>query len=93
MVYSISYDLKTSGRDYNSLIDAIKAYGVWWHQTESVWIIVTEENAPSVRDNLMKYIDQNDQLFVAALKGEWAGVGFTEKEYIWMKSIPTEKWR
>lgn len=27
MVYSISYDLKTSGRDYNSLIDAIKAYG------------------------------------------------------------------
>ena len=57
MVYSISYVLKTSGRDYNSLIDAIKAYGVWWHQTESVWIIVTEENAPSVRDNLMKYIE------------------------------------
>lgn len=54
---------------------------------------MTEENAPSVRDNLMKYIDQNDQLFVAALKGEWAGVGFTEKEYNWMKSIPTEKWR
>lgn len=25
MVYSISYVLKTSGRDYNSLIDAIKA--------------------------------------------------------------------
>ena len=92
MVYSISYDLKTPGRDYNSLIDAIKSYGIWWHQTDSVWIILTEDTATGVRDNLIRHIDQNDQLFVAALKGEWAGVGFTDKEYNWMKSIPSEKW-
>lgn len=93
MVYSISYDLKTPGRDYRSLVDAIKAYGQWWHQTGSVWLIVSEDSATNVRDNLIRHIDCNDQLFVAALKGEWAGVGFSEDEYNWIKSIHRDNWK
>lgn len=93
MVYIISYDLKTPGRNYNSLFEAVKAYGLWWHQTGSVWIIVSSDSATNIRNNLIKHIDQNDQLFVAALKGEWAGVGFSDVEYNWIKSIPADKWR
>lgn len=92
MVYCISYDLRTPGRDYNSLIEAIKAYEVWWHQTGSVWIIVTSRSAAVIRDELMRHIDQNDKLFVVALKKEWAAVGFSEEEYNWMKSISDRNW-
>lgn len=92
MVYCISYDLRTPGKDYDSLINAIKAYPAWWHQTESVWIVVTDQNATEVRDNLMKLLDRNDRLFVVSLDREWAGVGFREKEYTWLKSISKEDW-
>lgn len=92
MVYSISYDLRTPGRDYSTLIEAIKAYGIWWHQTQSVWIIVTNQSSACIRDNLMKYIDSNDLLFVIALKQEWAAVGFKQEEYNWLKTIPETNW-
>lgn len=92
MVYCISYDLKTPGRDYNTLIETIKTYGPWWHQTGSVWIVVTTKTAIGIRDELMRHIDPNDKLFVVALKKEWAGVGFGEEEYSWMKSIPDSNW-
>lgn len=92
MVYSISYDLKTPGRNYNSLIEAIQAYGTWWHQTQSVWLIVSNQSSASIRDNLMKHIDGNDQLFVVALKKEWAAVGFKKEEYDWLKTIPDSNW-
>ena len=92
MVYSISYDLKSPGRDYDSLINAIKAYGTWWHQTESVWLVVTNQSAATIRDTLMRHIDRNDLLFVVALRREWAAVGFKENEYSWLKSISEDNW-
>lgn len=93
MVYIISYDLKTPGRNYSSLTEAIKSYGVWWHQTGSVWVVVSDDSASAIRDSLMKHIDKNDKLFVASLKGSWAGVGFTEKVYNWIKGISPEHWK
>lgn len=92
MVYSISYDLRMPGRDYTSLYDAIKTYGTWWHQTGSVWLIVTRASAVSVRDNLLKQIDKNDKLFIVALRKNWAGAGFNQEEYDWLKSIPDSSW-
>ena len=92
MVYSVSYDLKKPGRDYSSLIDAIKAYGTWWHQTESVWLIVSRYSAREIRDNLMKFIDSNDELFVIRLRKDWAAVGFKQNEYDWLRSVPDSHW-
>ncbi len=92
MVYCISYDLRNPGRDYNSLTEAIRTYGYWWHQTGSVWLVATPKSAANVRDELMRHIDQNDKLFVVAIKKDWAGVGFSEEEYNWMKSIPDSNW-
>lgn len=92
MVYCISYDLKQPGRDYNSLYDAIKSYGIWWHQTDSVWLIVSKDTAIDIRSKLIKYIDSNDKLFVVALKREWAAVGFNDKEYNWLNSISRDNW-
>lgn len=92
MVYCISYDLKKPGRDYNALYEAIKSYGIWWHQTDSVWFIVSKETSVDIRTKLIKHIDSNDKLFIIRLRKEWAAVGFNNKEYDWLKSISEENW-
>lgn len=84
-VYCISYDLRSPGRNYDDLITAIKSFGLWWHQTESVWFIVSDKDVVSIRDFLMNYIDRNDKLFVIEVNKPWAGTGFTNKEYEWLK--------
>ena len=86
-LYTISYDLTNPGRDYETLSNAIKKYGFWWHQCGSVWIIsVNNTNSTTIRDYLKQFIDTNDKLFVAKLSGEWAAYGFTKEEYDWMKT-------
>lgn len=93
MVYCISYDLQKPAQNYDALYNAIKSYGTWWHQTGSVWIIVTSDTAANIRDFLTKKIDSNDKLFVVALNREWAGIGFSQREYDWLKSLPDAEWR
>ena len=92
MVYCISYDLRKSGRNYESLYEAIKSYGTWWYQTGSVWFVVSSDTAANIRDRLNEQIDSNDKLFVIALQKRWAGVGFSQREYEWLKSIPDVDW-
>ncbi len=93
MVYSISYDLKQPNRNYDDLYKGIKSFGQWWHQTESVWIIVSEKSAVDIRDYLQQFIDSNDSLFVIALNKNWAAVGFSQEEYTWLKSISDTSWQ
>jgi hypothetical protein len=85
-VYCISYDLLTPGKDYESLINAIKSYGVWWHQTGSVWMITSNRSAEDIRDYLMNYLDENDKIFVIEVVENWGGRGFSKKEYDWVRN-------
>lgn len=86
VVYSISYDLSAPNRSYDDLYTAIKSFGDWWHQSGSVWLIKTNKESAVIRDYLMQFIDGNDKIFVIEVKRNWAGFGFTEKEYNWIKS-------
>ena len=45
-VYCISYDLKSG--NYEKLIETIKAYGKWWHQSESTWFIESSQDAKEI---------------------------------------------
>lgn len=92
MVYLVSYDLKKPDRNYDDLIKEIKSFGTWWHQTGSVWVIVTSKTTAEVRDYLMRFIDSNDRLFVVQIMKNWAAVGFSAEEYNWMKNIPESSW-
>lgn len=90
--YCISYDLLTPGKDYEGLINAIKSFGVWWHQTGSVWLILSDnDSAQSIRDYLMNYLDENDKIFVIEVIENWGGRGFSKQEYDWMKSVFVQK--
>lgn len=66
--YIISYDL-VKERDYEKLYQAIKSYK-WAQITESTWAIVTTDKAKKIGDDLLRYIDSNDRLFVINSGGE-----------------------
>jgi hypothetical protein len=68
----VTYDLCTPGKNYDALIDAIKSYPFAERVCLSAWIIRSQENCTAVRDHLLRFMDKNDRLFVAALTGEAA---------------------
>jgi len=70
-VYQIVYDLRKQ-RNYNSLINAIKAYEVWAHPLESCWIIASDQSAQQIRDDLASVMDADDGLLVTRLQNEAA---------------------
>ncbi len=83
-VYCISYDLKSD--NYENLIEAIKAYVLWWHQSESTWFIESTQGAKQILDNLNNHLVEGDKLIVIQVqKHLWAN-GHTDEEYKWMKN-------
>jgi hypothetical protein len=75
-VYQIDYDLRKPGRNYDSLITAIKAIGAWAHPLKSTWIVATTMTAIQLRDYLWKHMDATDGLLVTRLQSEaaWEGI-------------------
>ena len=65
--FAISYDLIGPNRNYDSLYDAIRNYGSYAKVTESLWIISSNSNSASIRDNLKSVLDENDKLIVLEL--------------------------
>ncbi len=63
MVYLITYDLKTPGKDYNLLYDTIKSIGDNFHPLESTWFVKSSLPANSLYTTLRNVIDENDSLF------------------------------
>jgi len=80
--YIVSYDLLKPGQNYERLYDAIKSYTRWARVNESLWAVVTTNTAVQIRDNLSKYIDANDRIFVVK-----SGV-----EAAWRNSICKSEW-
>lgn len=71
------------GQDYNSLIEAIKGLGTWWHHLDSTWLVKTDLQAVDVRDRLRTHIDGGDELLTIDVTGRlWAAVGF--ESYTWL---------
>ncbi len=83
-VYCISYDLESN--NYEALIEAIKAYGFWWHQSESTWFIESQQDSRTILDNLRTHLEDKDKLIVIKVQKNWWAVGHTDKEYEWMKN-------
>jgi hypothetical protein len=84
-LYVIGYDLNKPGQDYSDLFEALKSYGAWWHHLDSTWIVVTDQSAARVRDNLKQYMDKNDELLVATIGAPAAWSGFDDKGSQWLK--------
>lgn len=83
--YLIGYDLNRPGQDYSELFNAIKKLGDWWHYLDSTWIVKTSLDALQIRESLVLYIDNGDELLVAHLSGEAAWCGFSSDGSQWLK--------
>ena len=63
--YLISYDLNGgSSSDYEELHKAIKAYGIWAHITKSLWAIVTDKTAETIRNDISPHLPEDSNLIV-----------------------------
>lgn len=71
--YSITYDLRTPGRNYNQLYEAIKGSPRWWHFLESTWLIITDETAQQVWQRIGSQIDKNDFMLIIEVRNNKEG--------------------
>ena len=85
MIYSISYDLRQPGRNYDDLYDAIKSAPGWAHAMDSLWFISTNESVDVWSDRLRQVIDQNDWLFVVDITGQPRQGWREESTWEWLK--------
>jgi hypothetical protein len=78
-VLIVSYDLKTSGRDYSSLHNAIRSNcKAWWHYLQSTWLVDTNLDVNTFANALLPHITQQDRLLVIEVSG--FGQGWLPKE-------------
>ena len=84
--YTVNYDLKRPGQNYEELFEALKSYGTHWHPQGSLWIIASSKSAAEIRDHLRQYIDANDSLLVSRM-GESAWYGMGENGSAWLKQL------
>jgi hypothetical protein len=82
-VYIVTYDLNAPGQDYSPLIRAIERY-THCKALKSAFFIDSSNTAAAIRDDLMRYIDKNDMLFVMKLEGNW-GANKVAPSTEWLK--------
>lgn len=73
MIYSINYDLKRPGQNYDALHEAIKGCGAWWHYLGSTWLVDTNLNAKGVWDRLSPHVDKNDNMLIVGITRDYSG--------------------
>jgi len=86
-LYQIDYDLRKPGRNYDSLIPAIKEIGTsWCHPLKSTWVIDTDYlSASQIAEKLHQHIDANDGLLVTRLQGEAAWYSIDPTVSAWLQ--------
>lgn len=67
MTYLISYDIRTPGRDYAPLLNAISSLGSAHRVLRSCWILESGLSASAIHNTLTVYIDHNDRLLVCQI--------------------------
>ena len=68
--FIVSYDLLRPGQNYHQLFNALEVLGAK-RALLSLWVLRGDYKALSIRDHLMRYIDQNDRVIVTEM-GDWA---------------------
>jgi hypothetical protein len=82
----IAYDLHyPRAETYDELIEAIKAFGDWWHHLETVWIVRCTNSPTEVRERLRSHIGEEDQLLVidiSSVTADWLGINDAGNQWL-----------
>ena len=73
MIYAINYDLHRPGQNYDSLYDAIKSCGAWWHYLGSTWLVDTSLSATQIWNKIQPHTDKNDSFLIIGVTREYTG--------------------
>lgn len=84
-VQLISYALKKRGRNYDDLFEAITKLGKWWNCLDSVWMVNTSLTCSQIQEQLHRFVDEEDELVVLGLNGNWATCGFPDECRDWLR--------
>jgi hypothetical protein len=72
MLYSISYDLLTPGKNYQELWDALHAIGAE-RVLLSQWTVRRDNTTPKqIGDYCVRFMDANDRIFVTEVPANYA---------------------
>lgn len=82
--FLITYNLKAPHLNQAPLIDAIKSYDGYWHGINSTWIVYADSTSAAIRDHLIQYIGNNDEILVLKLSGEGAWRGINPELSQWL---------
>lgn len=66
--YLITYDLKSSSKDYSNLYTKIKEIGDWQHPLDSVWLVKSDKSANEIFGGLREEKDEKDLLLVVRVE-------------------------
>lgn len=85
MVYTINYDLRKPGRNYEGLYRSIKSLDGYAHVLDSTWLVSTSLSAQAIVDQLRPHIDENDFLLVIQAGRDYSG-RLPENMWDWLRS-------
>lgn len=86
MIYLITYDLKTPGKDYNVLYDKIKSLGDNFHPLESTWFVKSNSSAESISTYLRTVMDTNDYVFVVEITKKQRQGWMSKTAWDWLRT-------
>lgn len=72
-VYSVTYDLNKSGKNYDGLIEELKNTLAYIKYQKSAWLIKTNESLENLYERLRAQIDDNDYLLIIEVKNVYTG--------------------
>lgn len=85
-VYSIQYDFRNPGQNYEKLIAAIKRLcPAWAKPLESCFVVISSMTAGQLRDSLTPYLDTNDRILVLQAGSDWAARNIPKDVSDWLK--------
>jgi hypothetical protein len=88
-VLLVTYDLRQPGRNYTPLYKWLKSFN-HCSGLESVWLLDTGWSTTQVRDELMKFVDANDRVFVCRVAMRaWANANHGCRDWL---SAPARTW-
>lgn len=84
-IFSISYDLRKPGRNYEELYSALRSFPTRARPLESFWLVQSSMTAAQIRDQLLQKIDAGDGLLVIECGRTAAWHGLDDKTAAWIK--------
>ncbi len=86
-IYMIGYDLHgSSEHDYEKLFAALEVIGTgYWDCLELTWLVIAERTAAELRDELRRYLGENDRLLVMGFGEGAAWLGFDGQCETWLE--------